>query len=128
MTTKLNNRIYWLDYAKVIGVFLMIYGHGNLCGDLRNYVYSFLMPMFFLISGMLYKPLSFRDILRKNWMGLMVPYLLLNIICYLPQLLTMLWHGTFTFDKVYYSWGSVLLGLCYKTMGFVPISTPCRFI
>ena len=61
MTTKLNNRIYWLDYAKVIGVLLMIYGHGNLCGDLRNYVYSFHMPMFCLISGMLYKPLSLRD-------------------------------------------------------------------
>lgn len=66
MTTKLsNNRIYWLDYAKVIGAFLMIYGHGNLCGDLRNYAYSFHMPMFFLISGMLYKPLSLRDTLTR---------------------------------------------------------------
>ena len=65
MTTKLNNRIYWLDYAKVIGVLLMIYVHGNLCGDLRNYAYSFHMPMFFLISGMLYKPLSLRDTLTR---------------------------------------------------------------
>ena len=129
MTKKLSdNRIYWLDYAKVIGVFLMIYGHGSLCGDLRNYVYSFHMPMFFLISGMLYKPLSLRDTFRKNWRGLMVPYLLLNIICYIPQLLAMLWHGTLTFEKVYYSWGAVLFGLGYNTMGFVPISTPCWFI
>lgn len=129
MTKKLSdNRIYWLDYAKVIGVFLMIYGHGSLCGDLRNYVYSFHMPMFFLISGMLYKPLSLCDTFRKNWRGLMVPYLLLNIICYIPQLLAMLWHGTLTFEKVYYSWGAVLFGLGYNTKGFVPISTPCWFI
>lgn len=129
MSTKLSNsRIYWLDYAKVIGVFLMIYGHGNLCGDLRNYVYSFHMPMFFLISGMLFKPLPVRDAIKKNWKGLMIPYLLLNLICYIPQLLAMLWHGTLTFEKVYYSWSAVLLGLGYNTMRFVPISTPCWFI
>ena len=42
MSTSLSvGRIYWLDYAKMVGVFLMIYGHGSLCGDLRNYVFSF---------------------------------------------------------------------------------------
>lgn len=127
MSTQQNNcRIYWLDYAKVIGIFLMIYGHGGLCGDLRNYIFSFHMPMFFFISGMFYKPLSLKDTIRKNWMGLMIPYLLLNLLCYIPQLL--LWHGSLTIDKVYYSWGAVLLGLGYNTNGFVPISTPCWFI
>lgn len=123
-----NSRIYWLDYAKVIGILLMIYGHGGLCGDLRNYIYSFHMPMFFFISGMFYKPLSLKDTIRKNWMGLLVPYLLLNMLCYIPQLLSLLWHGALTIDKVCYSWGAVLLGLGYNINGFVPISTPCWFI
>lgn len=127
-TLQNNSRIYWLDYAKVIGIFLMIYGHGGLCGDLRNYIFSFHMPMFFFISGMFYKPLSLKDTIRKNWMGLLVPYLLLNLLCYIPQLLLLLWNGALTINKVCYSWGAVLLGLGYNTNGFVPISTPCWFI
>ncbi|WP_337635403.1 acyltransferase family protein [Prevotella sp.] len=129
MTKKLSdNRIYWLDYAKVIGVFLMIYGHGSLCGDLCNYVYSFHMPMFFFISGIFYKPLPLYDTIKRNWRGLLIPYFLLNFLCFLPQLLALFWHGTLTIDKVFYSWGAVLLGLGYNSKGFIPISTPCWFI
>lgn len=129
MTKKLSdNRIYWLDYAKVIGIFLMIYGHGSLCGDLRNYVFSFHMPMFFFISGMLYKPLPLRDTIKKDWMGLMIPYLLLNLICYIPSFLALSCHGALTLDRLLSNWGAVLLGLGYDTNGFIPIATPCWFI
>lgn len=123
-----NNRIYWLDYAKVIGIFLVVYGHGGLCGDLRNYVFSFHMPMFFLISGMLYKPLSLGETIKKNWSGLMIPYLLLNLICYVPLFVISLWHGNLTWESVWHNWGATLLGLGYECNGFVPISTPCWFI
>lgn len=126
--TQNNSRKYWLDYAKVIGIFLMIYGHGDLCGDLYNYVYSFHMPMFFFISGILYKPLPLCDTIKRNWRGLLIPYFLLNLLCYLPQLLALIWHGTLTIDMVFYSWGAVLLGLGYNSKGFIPISTPCWFI
>lgn len=129
MSTSLSvGRIYWLDYAKMVGVFLMIYGHGSLCGDLRNYVFSFHMPMFFFISGMLYKPLSLLETIKKNWRGLMIPYLLLNLICYIPQVLVLSLHGTLTIDRLLSNWGAVFLGLGYDTNGLIPMATPCWFI
>lgn len=46
--------LYWIDFAKTFGLLLMILGHGNLVNnDLQCYIYSFHMPMFFIISGLL---------------------------------------------------------------------------
>lgn len=124
-----SHRIYWLDYAKVLGIFLVIYGHGGLCGDqLTPYIFSFHMPMFFIVSGMLYKPAPLRDTIIKNWKCLMLPYFLLNFLCYLPQLTFSALKGSLSINSVASNWGAVLLGLGYESNGLVPISTPCWFI
>lgn len=125
----IKNHIDWLDYAKVFGIFLVIYGHGGLCsGDLLKYIFSFHMPMFFIVSGMLYKPLTVRETICKNWKGLMVPYFLLNLICYVPIFLTSILKGNISLYGIISNWGAVLLGLGYNTNGLIPISTPCWFI
>lgn len=51
-----NNRIIYLDYAKVICAFLVVFGHLFEGGTpIRNFIYCFHMPFFFLVSGMLDK-------------------------------------------------------------------------
>lgn len=50
----MKNHYYWIDYAKTIGLLLMILGHGNMVNDeFCHYIYSFHMPLFFIISGLL---------------------------------------------------------------------------
>lgn len=50
----MKNHLYWIDFAKTIGLLLMILGHGNMVNDeFRCYIYSFHMPLFFIISGLL---------------------------------------------------------------------------
>lgn len=68
-----ENRIYFLDTARVIAVFLVVYAHLFVNdSDVRLYVYAFHMPFFFLVSGMLHKRGSVAKLTRK----LMLPIVL----------------------------------------------------
>lgn len=80
-------RIIWLDYAKVIGIFLVILAHlytsegTDKTNIVRTFIYGFHMPFFFLVSGCLYKA---RDgglvkAIELNIIRLLIPYLCLNI-------------------------------------------------
>ena len=79
--------ILWVDYAKFIGIFLMIFGHIiNSHSRLYSFLYLFHMPLFFIISGYLYKKKSTKDNYLKLFYGLIVPYFLYQFL-YLPLVL-----------------------------------------
>ncbi|MCR4966173.1 MAG: acyltransferase family protein [Bacteroidales bacterium] len=51
-----DERIYYLDTAKVIAVFLVVFAHLFSTYSLeRIFIYSFHMPFFFLVSGLFHK-------------------------------------------------------------------------
>ena len=83
------NRIEELDYAKGLAIFLVIMGHAtdNLATPLwRLTIYSFHMPLFFMVAGMVIKPAEIKErgtileFLRKNFTALMVPYIIWALI------------------------------------------------
>lgn len=47
-------RKYWIDYAKVLGMVLIVWGH---CAPTHfsSFVYAFDVPLFFWVSGYLTK-------------------------------------------------------------------------
>lgn len=61
----MDKDIIWLDYAKTLGIFLVIFGHslqGFPCWEevsfvksLWDYIYLFHMPLFFVLSGYLFR-------------------------------------------------------------------------
>ena len=53
-------RVDWIDLTKGIAIFLMVCGHIGLPGALSNWIWSFHMPLFFLMSGLLYIPCQSR--------------------------------------------------------------------
>lgn len=80
--------------ARVIGIACVVYGHClpfNQPADImvRNVVYSFHMPLFFMISGLLEKTNGDFNWLnfKKTCYCLLLPYLIYNIP-YIPLLLT----------------------------------------
>lgn len=77
----LSKSLIWLDLAKCIGIYLMIVAHGPLLVNThaRTIIYSFHMPLFFIISGYLYKQLSLVDTFKRDWVRLLLPYLILNL-------------------------------------------------
>lgn len=83
-----ERRIYELDIAKVIGIFLVVLGHtySNSGGDLslRSWIYSFHMPLFFLISGMLHKEKGTgRQTLSHYFKSLLVPVFVFSFLYFL---------------------------------------------
>lgn len=84
MKVSTTRRIDWIDYAKAIGIFLVVFGHTYLNQSpnpiLRNAIYSFHMPLFFFISGCLHRQSSQADNLRRGFQSLIVPAVLWNVI------------------------------------------------
>lgn len=50
-----KERIIWIDYAKAIAMLFVIFGHVDSGNYLTNWIYSFHMPLFFLLSGITLK-------------------------------------------------------------------------
>ena len=80
MPTKRDKRI---DIAKGILIMLMVIGHSGCPSYLGNLIYSFHMPCFFIISGMLLSDKYFDHIslfIRKRIKGLYIPFVKWSII------------------------------------------------
>ena len=96
----MRKNIVWLDYARVLGISLVIFGHAlqrfpafeesSWLMWLWDYIYLFHMPLFFIISGFLFRatPITMENIRSggaKIVKTLIVPYLFYQFI-YLPIL------------------------------------------
>lgn len=79
------NRLNWIDWAKVIAISLVVFGHipQERGGFPVNYIIQFHMPLFFFVSGFLTKKEIFNSqTLKKYLRTLLIPYLIYNIIFY----------------------------------------------
>ncbi len=86
-----SGRIGYLDMAKGIGMLLVVIGHAEyVSAPIRQYIVSFHMPLFFLISGMLiwYKDEEHREwpeLISKKICGLMVPYAIFSLLYFVIE-------------------------------------------
>lgn len=86
-----KKRIYYLDIAKGIGVFLMVLGHvPDLTIPARQFVTSFHMPLFFVISGILMNATNeterdMAEIRQRKWRSIMVPYFVFSVLSLLVE-------------------------------------------
>ena len=72
----IDERIKWIDLAKVIGIWLVVLGHMELANTfLVSIIFAFHMPLFFFISGYLYKQKSIITSLKRNFSSLIIPYI-----------------------------------------------------
>lgn len=62
----MNKRIEWIDICKWVGILTMICGHIALLYILDKYIHAWHMPMFFVISGYLYKEYNIGDYFKEN--------------------------------------------------------------
>ena len=69
-----------IDIAKAFGITLVVVGHSYSPFTLEKLIYSFHMPLFFLISGLLYKSRGIAPTVRNKWNGLVVPYVLALLV------------------------------------------------
>ncbi len=67
-------RLDWVDVARGIGIIAVVIGHAWTSGPLRDAMYSFHMPLFFLLSGILSRPHPSGPFLRRQLATQMRPY------------------------------------------------------
>lgn len=73
----------YLDIAKGLGMLAVIWGHIDIQYVTSWFVYSFHMPLFFLLSGMLFnkdKYTGFLDFIKKRGKRLLIPYLIYSVV------------------------------------------------
>ncbi len=75
---KLANRDVTIDILKGIGILAVIVGHLTSFG--RQFIFSFHMPLFFILSGYLFSSKSFRASLKSDFKRLVLPYCFTAII------------------------------------------------
>lgn len=80
-----QTRIRWIDIAKAIAIIGMIIGHVVPWGTpVRNFIFSFHMPLFFILTGFTAKEIeSLTELferIKKDFWHLLVPYIVLHVV------------------------------------------------
>lgn len=82
-----KKRIEWIDVAKGITIITVIFGHGEISGPLRAMIFSFHMPLFFILSIVTYNLSKNNDIfvkkIEKSFKHLILPAFFIYTINYL---------------------------------------------
>lgn len=124
-------RLDYIDVAKGIGMLFVIFAHVNYTPKLLILTYSFHMPLFFIISGMLFdrkRFSNFGDLIKRRFRTLILPYLVFSFLAIgyaflsermFPEVFDITQEKYLTFVKqVFVASGSA--GTCNVPLWFVP--------
>lgn len=81
-----TKRIDYLDYIKGFGILLVVLGHiYDISNPIRIWIYSFHMPLFFIISGILIRHTNiqqrnFKNIVISKFKHLIIPYICFELV------------------------------------------------
>lgn len=133
MSDSVSKRLDYLDMAKGLGMILVLIGH--LQGDsiftfspyiqpLCVYIFSFHMPMFFIITGILLaikkdeqKP--FKEIAFRRFKGIMVPYFWFSFF-YILVVVVALIKGEVAYQTLLVNLWYVISGYGMNVLWFLP--------
>lgn len=76
----------WMDVLKGIAIILVVIGHTK--SPLSTFIYSFHMPLFFIVGGFLFNFTKYRcdfsGFVKKKFRRLVVPYLVSSLVIFYP--------------------------------------------
>lgn len=117
-----------LDLLKSVGLLLMVCGHYSLMDSVTTTViYSFHMPLFFIISGFVSKDRDFKETLVKSIRAILIPYFVFNAILLLFTILLEYRSDHLTLKTLWSHISAILMGLGYKTEKYNPVCTTMWF-
>lgn len=91
-----KNRIDYFDIAKGMGMILVIIGHMPLKNRyLINFIYSFHMPLFFIISGYFFKYRENKECIKNIFKKLILPYFITCILIILYKIIILIKDGNY---------------------------------
>lgn len=81
----MQNRLYNIDALKAFGIFCIILGHNNYA-QTGNYVYSFHIPLFFFVSGLMFDLERYNSLIhfiKRRFQNILIPYFLISFLLYI---------------------------------------------
>ena len=128
---QISKRIDWIDFAKAIGIFLIVFGHSIKGTIAHTFVYSFHVPLFFYLTGATFGcRTGYANFLLKRVKTLLIPYWALMAV----SIVIFYFMGSFTADSldvntVAFSWKDYILGSLYGNFktGFLKANAPLWF-
>lgn len=131
-----KNRIIWIDIAKFIGIFLVIFVHtissmgiGD-CG-IKIFIHLFFMQLFFFLAGFMYKHKTLKENLKKILWSLLIPYFIYQF-AYFPLILgnhVLYHHQPFFSELIKGILGIIVIGNADETANwYYGVCGPCWFI
>lgn len=119
-----SKRELWIDVLRGIGILLVVLGHAE--PPFGKFIYGFHMPLFFLISGLLWRNMnsSITYVANKNMKRYIIPYFVLcgiNLMLRFVLLLVL---------PVQVSVGKYIIGILYSrgTTEWMPNCSPLWFL
>lgn len=82
-TTHSPCRISTIDVAKGLGILLVVFAHVNYINPPNAYIYSFHMPLFFIISGVVFNASKYHSFFKfaiQKTKALLFPYFLFSLL------------------------------------------------
>lgn len=78
-----RERLAVLDVAKGFCMLFVVFAHVNYTPILLKLIYSFHMPLFFILAGVVYRREKYPSLgtfLRRRWQNLILPYLTFSVV------------------------------------------------
>lgn len=82
------------DIVKGIAIILMIFCHIVKIRPIRIWVYSFHMPLFFIVSGYFFREKGIAEQAKSSFRGIMIPYICTILLCVVRTVLLCLIQET----------------------------------
>lgn len=94
---KQQQRIAWLDTAKGLGIIMVILGHCVYTSSIAwNTIFAFHMPLFFILSGYLFRLKQWKNLLSSKINSLVIPYVFYSFLGLAVTLLVPQWRQALT--------------------------------
>lgn len=103
-----RSRIIWVDIAKGIGIISVIIGHYAIPDLLTRIIYSFHMPIFFIISGYFFRITSFTKLIVSRFRRLIIPYWITCLVMIILGIVKNKYYGESAMDALIY-WGKATI-------------------
>lgn len=94
-----TSRFEWVDIAKGMGIIWVIIGH-TIALSHSQIIYTFHMPLFFFLSGMFFREIEFKLLMKKNIGNILKPWCLFSLFGLTASILIPDWRSQLTISNL----------------------------